>query len=296
METRNSIAARSCLRVLWLTLSLLGGMMIQAAPLSANSKVLMLGTAADTHKTALQGLIAGDAAANALSITVDSFETTDVRNAFFTASNGNLSHPSNLNPLQVKLNQGWDVILINPADLNIRVSPEMGMEGIRLIEHHVRGTGAELFVLVPTFDPTFTRDAGYPSTAIDVKERAYRIADALEISAIPGGICWQTVLADGSLTATDTTLAAPNTHAVNTYITTIFSELFEVSSSTSTYRHGNISGPEFTLIAGHAHQAWQDALTATHYTGDYVGVFSPMPVVHDAAAKHTGWGGRVPRE
>lgn len=264
---------------------------LRAAPIADDSRVLFLGTAAATHAAALQALIDGDPTANTRGITVDHFETADVRNAFFTASNGSLSHPSNVNPLQQKLDEGWDAILINPADLNIRVSPEMGMEGIRLIERYVRGAGAELFILVPTFDPAFNGDAGYKSTATDVKERAYRIADALEIGAIPVGICWQTVLADASIAAAETTLAAPNIHALNTYITTIFSELFETSAAASTYRHGGISGAEFALIAGHAHQAWQDALTATHYTGDYLGIFSPMPDVIDAANKHTGWGG-----
>ena len=95
----NLIRCTICLIALFLFLPLV------AQPLETGDRVLLLGTAADTHRTALEGLIAGDPTANGLNITVDSFETDDVLDSYFSNSSGNLSHPSNINPLQQKLDE-----------------------------------------------------------------------------------------------------------------------------------------------------------------------------------------------
>ena len=281
----NLIRCTICLIALFLFLPLV------AQPLETGDRVLLLGTAADTHRTALEGLIAGDPTANGLNITVDSFETDDVLDSYFSNSSGNLSHPSNINPLQQKLDEGFDVILINPSERHIRVSPELEMEGVRLVERYVRASGTEVMLIVPTHDPSYTLDADNPSSPTNVKEHVYRIADAYDLTGVPVGMTWETVLADVQLTATVTSMGTPNLHAVNVYATTIFSELFEASAAASTYRHGGISEAEFALISAHAHITWQAALTATHYTGDYVGLFSPFPDVMDAVNQPAGWFG-----
>ena len=290
-------ACRYCLGALTLLLVALLSGNLHAAALPANSKVLIIGPAADIHETALDGLIAGDSAAGSLNISVDSIVTSDLLLAYFEGVQGNKDYwglrpnPSDSNALLDQVNQDYDLILIHPGERNIRLCPELHMEAVRLVERYTRAQGSRIALLVPTHDPAYALDYQNPSDPAALEERVYRIKDALDLEAIPVGLCWETVLQDGQIAASATSIATPNTHAVNVYTTTIFSALFETSPSQSTFRHGGISDAEFGLISAHAFQAWQDALTATHYTGDYVGIFSPISPIYDPLAKKSAWGG-----
>ena len=298
-SVRAFIAHLQCvgkLVMLLLTLTLMPWS-LDAAALPADSKVLIIGPAADIHETALEGLIAGDSTADSLNITIDSFATNDLLLAYFEGTPeskdwyGLRKEPGDSNALLAQLDQNYDLILIHPSERHIRLCPELHMEAVRLVERHVRSLGSRIALLVPSHDPAYPKDSKNPTDATMLKERVYRIKDALELECIPVGMCWETVLQDGQIAAVPTSIATPNTHAVNVYATTIFSALFESSAAQSTFRHGGIGDVEFSLISAHAFQTWQDALSATHYSGDYVGIFSPFPSAYDPLTKKPASGG-----
>ena len=280
-----------------LLLFALSWLSLHAAALPANSKVLIIGPAADIHATALEALIAGDSTTNVLNIAIDSFPTDDVLLSYFEGTPQNKDwyglrpNQTDSNALLDALDQNYDVILIHPGERNIRVSPELHMEAVRLLERYVRAQANRIALLVPTHDPASVLNNLNPTDFTQLKERVYRIKDALELECIPVGICWEAVLQDGDIGATATSIAMPNAHAINVYAATIFAALFEAPSDQSTFRHGGISDSEFGLISAHAWQTWQTALTATHYSGDYVGVFSPFARVHDPVGTGSAWGG-----
>ncbi|OVE75191.1 hypothetical protein BVX97_05455, partial [bacterium E08(2017)] len=282
--------------IMWILLFLGLGMVLMpsavvGAPIPANSKVLIIGPAADTHETALEGLIAGDSTASALNITVESFPTDDLLVSYFSDDDGGVrANPTDTNAFLNKLDESFDVILIHPGERHIRIAPELHMEAVRYVERHTRAQGPRIMLLVPTLDPNYSKDFINPTDFEKLKERVYRIKDALELEAIPVGIAWEAVLQDSGLSATATTVATPNDHAVNVFATAIFSALFETSPASSTFRHGGISDTEYGLISAHAFQSWQNALTATHYTGDYLGIFSPWSPSYDQN-RPTVWDG-----
>ncbi|OVE74772.1 hypothetical protein BVX97_06365, partial [bacterium E08(2017)] len=290
-EIRVQTSFRSWVGVL---LCLMIGAGVWAEPIADGSKILYLGSAADVHAEALRNMIAADPVASQKNLTIADFQTVDVLASYY--SSWSTAYDPNNNLLQ-ELEKNYDLILVNPGEVSIRVMPERHMEAMRSIRNYLRklGLNTRIMTMVPVTKPTYDShdygaDYGYdplsswqedyyyqhePNDHEKVRGYTYRISDALGHTVIPVGLTWQSMLQDPAITLGETTLNVPSTQAINAYLTTVYSAMFESSPASNSYRHGGIDDAEYSAIASHAFTTWQTALTATHYTGKYVGPYAP---------------------
>lgn len=261
---------------------------LHADPLPDNSRILILGSEAEVHAGALQTLIERESPPSG--ITVEFFETNDLLAAYYGGTFLD-------NDLTQTLDLAYDMIVIHPSEIGIRIWPEAHMEAVARIQSYLkrRSIGSQLLTLFPAVDKEIPYNYYYSALLPlgddfeNVKERSYRIGDALGLEVIPAGYTWREVRQDAGLTAGESGIAAPNAHALNVHAVSTFITLFDAPPSTGgqTGLEG-VSGAEYAAIVGHALQEWTDANdpTAVHYTGDYqYGAHTPFEVPFDVTRR-----------
>ncbi|VGO16219.1 hypothetical protein PDESU_04810 [Pontiella desulfatans] len=253
-----------------------------AAPIASNSRVLFLGKEATTHKDALEALYTADPSVNTLNLTFDSFDVDYVMDALFTDRtypkfiNDYLDAPKHadyVNALTDKLDENFDYIIYLGEPAYLQDKPELTMATLLFLQAYCRTEGLSSQILLPML----WNATSAASQTTTFREYTYRIADALGIEAVPAGLAWHDIINDGGLTVAESSLTAtPSAEAQYTLATTLYSHLFEQNANGSTYSPTGIDGAAQSAIRSHTHTAWSDALTATHYTGDYTSPYMTM--------------------
>ncbi len=251
---------------------------LHAATIPANSKILFLGAAATTYKNSFMGIYTGDNSVNSRDITASSLDSIDVLEDFY---HNRKSQPQK-NALLTELDKAYDYIVFIPNDLYLQTRPELTMEAARVVKSYTQNMGTKV-VMVMLWNSV--NAANYTSI---FEDQAYRISDAHQMVCIPAGLSWKSILADGSLSVSQSSSQSPSTEAAFALAATLYSNFFEQNASQSTYTNGLGSNVK-TAITNYSYSAWNTARTATHYTGAYTKSFcKPWAVPHQFGVRNWG--------
>ncbi|MEO0511128.1 MAG: Ig-like domain-containing protein [Verrucomicrobiota bacterium] len=171
------------------------------------------------------------------------------------------------NPMLDAIDASGDYIILIPREDDIERKPALFMETVRLIKAYTAKRDSKIIVPMIWDSGTFSSSLSY------VEEVSYRVTDALALDCVPAGLVMEDVVNDTLISATASSVQSPNKWVEYVMAVSVYTHLFEQDAHNSTYTHEDITAEQTTQIIDYAYSNWDEAQTATHYTGEFTSSF-----------------------
>lgn len=247
-------------------ISLISGLLLTSplwAVVPADSKILFLGSGAAEFQATFQSIYESDTNVSSLNLQFSHFDDDDILQAYYD----DRVVAADKNPMLDAIDASGDYIILIPREDDIERKPALFMETVRLIKAYTAKRDSKIIVPMIWDSGTFSSSLSY------VEEVSYRVTDALALDCVPAGLVMEDVVNDTLISATASSVQSPNKWVEYVMAVSVYTHLFEQDAHNSTYTHEDITAEQTTQIIDYAYSNWDEAQTATHYTGEFTSSF-----------------------